>query len=291
MKSNINIISRLPEKTTKKLSKGDISLIENAVNEIIINKINEIEEDNKHKINGLVESIEQKFDEQVNGVILENISDKLGDKINTKMYGVLRDIVGLLENAGIAVTEKTREYAEMLNEANKKVTEALKEREVIKEKHAHAQKDAFILRKCKGMRAEVIDAALEHFKNEPPEYVDDEAIDRFLSGDFSGLVGDYGDGYDSDDSTIDPDNIDDVLNEIREDARNVKPRIESLGDGLNKLTIMGGSSMNPDVLMEDSSPRARQVDTNPLLDDLDEDTAEAMRAIDRLSMRSNDFGF
>lgn len=270
-----NIISKAEAQA---LDPKTLASIQEAINTAVKAKYSEIESDNAKKFDNLVEGLTEKFDSQVNTVIMESINGKLGDTINSKFYNIVKDMVNLLESAGIATTEKTKELSAKLQIADREVEKAVKERELVKEQLDDATKDAYILTKLKGMKPEIVDAALEYFKNKTLQEIDDDEIQAFLDGDFSNILMDEDKyGFSGD---LDISQVEDALDEIKERRANQpSPSFESLGKGLKPTRATGGSGRNPDV-----SSLALQESTKALVEnvgaDVEDDTKDALSMID-----------
>lgn len=217
----------------KALSPEAISSIEKSINESMDAKLESIESDNARKFEDLVQNLTEKFDKQVSNVVVESARANTGNLVNQKLYNIVKDIANLLEGAGITTTEKTKELREKLKKADEKLEQSYEDREAIKDQLDDEMKKNLIYTKLHGMKPEVVDLAIETFKDKDIREIDDEAIQAFLSGDFTDLVADSveGDNYTGD---LNLDQVRDALAEIDEGRRVPKGSevFESLGRGL-----------------------------------------------------------
>ena len=198
------------------------------------------------------------------------------------MFNIVKDMANLLEHAGIPITEKTKELQEKLQTANKNLTTAWKEKEVIEEELKVSNKDNYIHTQLKGMAPEIVNSAMEHFKDKDILDVQEE-LQSFLDGDFSGL-----DMEMSSDDMIGDISLDQVQqacedieseenqrvnasNEVNKDKKKV---FESLGKGLNSKKSLLNS--NSDVT-EKSLNESKQAQD---LAEMDDDVKEAKEQID-----------
>ena len=138
-----------------------------------------------------------------------------GKHINSKLYGIVKDIANLLEGAGITTTEKTKELKQKLKKTDEQLETVYKDREEIKGQLDDEMKKNLIYAKLHGMKPEVVDLALETFKNKDIREIDDEAIEAFLDGDFTDLVADSVE-QDQFSGDIELDQVRDALAEIDE---------------------------------------------------------------------------
>lgn len=229
----------------KSLSSESITSIERAVNESMDSKIKSIESENARKFEDLVENITNKFDSQVNSVVVESAKANTNNLVNQKLYGIVKDIANLLEGAGITTTEKTKELKQKLKKADEKLEESYEERSIIKDQLDDEMKKNLIYAKLHGMKPEVVDLAIETFKNKDIREIDDEAIQAFLNGDFTDLVADSveDDNFNGD---IDLDQVRDALAEIDEGKQVPKGSevFESLGKGLKTQRVVSSPNVS-----------------------------------------------
>lgn len=257
----------------------DIRSLSESIDAEVARQASEIESKTSERFNELVESITRKFDDQVNNVIVENVKANVGKTINAKMYGIIKDIVGLLENAGIATTETTKELQKKMKVADEKLEQAFVEREAIKKQLDVADVERLILTKTKGMKPAVINAALDYFRGEtdPLKVMDD--LDAFLDGDFSQLMMDNGNEEYA--GAIKLDDVKNALNGLDvssevDDQISKKDVFESLGHGLKQSRALGGSGRNANVTTE-SLDYASEHTT---LVESEDDAKEALSKID-----------
>jgi hypothetical protein len=266
----------LSKEQIKSMDSTMLESIQHAVNTALSEKQLEIEKDNADKFDSLVENLTQKFDDQVNNVIIENVNGRLGDTINTKFYTIIKDMVNLLENSGIITTEKTKELNAKLTMADEKVESAIRERDLIKDQLDDATKNAYILTKLKGMKPEIVDAALEYFNKRDIREIDDDAIQAFLDGDLSNILTDVDDNEFQGD--LDISDVEVALDDIKKRrSENTNPNFESLGKGLRPSKAVGGKGKSPDIsaqALEESAARA--LTEGPVEDD----TQDALSKID-----------
>jgi hypothetical protein len=255
--------------TEEEMKKMPSTMIE-GINSYYYKKIKEMEDINTKKFEDLVESITNKFDTQVNNAIIESARVNTGNLVNEKLYTIVKDIANLLENSGISTTEKTKELRHKLKVADEQLEKSYEEREVIKEQLTDEMKKNLIYNKLQGMKPEIIHNALEYFKDKDVREVTDEAIDMFLSGDFTDLLAD---AVESDDfgSDISLDKIRDALEEIDEERAFEKSDkiFENLSKGINKQKVI--------------SPNVTKEDLNTLIEStevIDSDVKDALEKID-----------
>ena len=231
---------------TDTVSVQSMDRIRSAVVEAITAEREKIESEYSNRFEKLVENISQKFDDKVQGVIVESVKENIGNNVNNKMYSLVRDMVGLLENSGIATTEKTKELQEKLKVADEKLEIAYNDRMEIKDKLDHAAKDNYIMRQLAGSHPKIISHALEYFKNKDMMDVQD-GIEAFASGDFSQLMDDN-DGDEVVGDMIHLDQVRDVLNDITDEKDKKGGSMhESIGRGLKPLRATGGPAKNPNT--------------------------------------------
>jgi len=238
----IDIKNILDSKVLNKLGDDVINTINESVNAEYNNRVSKLENDTSQRFESLVENLSSKFDNQVNSAIVENFNDNVGKTVDTKLYGVIKEVANVLESAGIPVTEKTKELQTNMRDMEKKINDMSDEYEVMKEQMKDHKKESWIHTRLAGMKPEIISHALEYFKNKDILDVQDE-IETFLDNDFSNLVLDS----DDDDGDLDLDKVKDALKDL--DSSSVSPepksKFESLGKGLKTQKVMAGRT--PDV--------------------------------------------
>jgi len=261
--------------------------LNNAVNVEFSARTEQLETENAEKFESLVENISKKFDNQVSTVILENVKNNVGKTIDAKFYNIVKSMVNLLESAGIPTTEKTKELQMKLKQSTEKIASQWKEREEIKAELSSAEKEKMIMSQLQGMKPEVVNAALEHFKNKDMIDAQDE-LEVFINGDFSELTFDDDEKEKEFAGEIDLEQVQDALEELETDktdklqsaAFNKKPKYESLGKGL-KPQKAGKTPNVTNEALENASNKAIVESKNG--ENVEDDTQEAMEQI-------NEFG-
>lgn len=277
----IEIEKIIPAKDLKHLSPESIQTINESINKANAELIASIEQDNADKFNALVENITNKFDNQVDTVILESFKGNVNKNIDNKMYSLVKDMVNLLENAGITATEKTKEVQEKLMSANKKLEDAFKEREEIKEQLDESEKENFILAQCKGLKPEVVNHAIEYFKNKDILDVQD-SIKDFVGGNYDNLEL----GSDDEDEMVGDISLDKVKEALDQeiqpgqdgkmpDVNKDKSKFESLGKGLKQQRVN-----SPNVSGEELKQSVNPITESAESTEDEEETKEAMAKID-----------
>jgi len=265
----------------EKLSKKDLIVLGESVNKAYNDKISEIEKQTSDKFNMLVESLTKKFDEQVNKTIIESVKDNVGNTVNAKLYKIIYEMVNLLENSGISTTERTKELQSKLRLADDNLQGAYKERQEIKKQLSDAEKENFILSRLKGMKPEIVNSALEYFKDKDILDVQDE-VDAFLDGDFSSLIIDNNREEFAGDINLDQvrDALKDMDNQPRgsgvANVTSPTPKFEGLSKGLRSQRLVG-SRRAPNItnqILEES------IDGPKALMEVEEDTQVALTQID-----------
>jgi hypothetical protein len=261
----------------KKFSQEELASINEAINAELNTEVGtrleELEKENSAKFESLVNGIEKKFDEKVNTAVLENVNEKIGKSINSKFYNLIKDMVGLLENAGIPTTEKTKELQQKLKKKTEDIALHWQEREEMKEQLGDAKKNEFIMGQLQGMSPQIVDAALEHFKNTPMDNVKDDIEDyvvAYKTGDFSNMDT-YSDEDTADkeytDGEIDLKNVEGALNNLQQTKSNdmQKERLKNAAkmEGLSKGIRQDKITATPNVTNESLEDAARR----PLLED------------------------
>jgi hypothetical protein len=276
----LDIQNLITPEIREKLSKKDLAVLDESVNKAYNEKISEIEKQTSDKFNMLVESLTKKFDEQVNKTIVESVKDNVGNTVNAKLYKIIYEMVNLLENSGISTTERTKELQSKLRLADDNLQSAYRERQEIKKQLTDAEKENFILSRLKGMKPEIVNSALEYFRDKDILDVQDE-IDAFLDGDFSSLIIDNNREEFAGDINLDQ--VRDALKDMDNQPRgsgvvNVNgpaPKFEGLSKGLRPQRLVG-SRRAPNVtneILEES------VETPRALMEVEEDTQIALTQI------------
>jgi len=275
----IDINKILGKNILKKLTSGDVTAINESINAEYNTRVNKLETDTSNRFETLVENLTEKFDNQVNQVIVEDFRDNVSKTVDTKLYSVIKSVANVLESAGIPVTEKTKELQSTMKDMEKKINDMTDEYEVMKDQYKDEKKENWIHRRLEGMKPEIISHALEYFKNKDILDVQDE-IEAFLDNDFSSLVLDGDDDLSSD---LDLDRVKDALQGLdeTEGGRVNKDRpaskFESLGKGLKSQKVLAGRTPNNiDSASLVESSRTLTEGANPG----DDDTREALNKID-----------
>jgi len=261
-----------------KLSKNELSTLEESINSALNSKIVEIEKKTSDKFNALVENLTKKFDDQVNKTIVESVRDNVSGAVNNKMYKIIADMVNLLESAGIATTETTKALQKKLSVADGNLETAYKERQEIKKQLTSAEKENFVLSRLKGMKPEVVNAAIEYFADKDILDVQDE-IDAFLDGDFGSLLMDN--NREEFAGEINLDQVRDALSEMDTDKRiapsvnSSTPKFENLSKGLRPQRL-SGVRRGPNVTTESL---AQSVEQSGALMEVEDDTKTALTQI------------
>lgn len=281
----IEIQTILKKDQLAKLTKEDILSINEAINNEYSKELDVLEKTNSEKFNSLVEGINHKIDEQVSTVILENFKTNASTTINKKFYDIVKGMVNLLENSGITTTEKTKELQDKLAINAEKLEEVWQEREEIKEQLKDSEKNNFILSQLKGMKPEVVNAAIDHFKNSDILDVQDE-LQSFLDGDFSNLNIDN-DSNEEFIGEISLDQVQDALKEFNSEDEETSPikkqnsAFESLGHGLKTMKVKNSPDIS-DTVLENAANFGNE--------EYDSDTNEAMNKIGSFKNLGYNFG-
>lgn len=244
----------LDKNVVKNLGRDSIKSLNEAIaSEVSVYK-QQIENEMSLKFEKLVENISVKFSDQVERAIVENVKSRVAPAVDTKLTDVVTGMINILESAGIYNTEKSKELTGMLKNANQKLEDAFKEREVIREQLDNEKKINFILQRLSGMKPEIINSALAYFDKKDILDVQDE-IDAFIEGDFGNLIHDDTDNFNDGMSEITLDQVDDALKDITSDreSSSVRARFESLGRGLSPQKGVGmnrNASVALDALTE-----------------------------------------
>ena len=262
----------LDEKTMKKLSKSDITAIEESVNGNV-QKISEtITEAQEKRFDNMVNDLTKKFENEVSNAVNECVQNQVGGKINEKLLNVVKQIANLLESAGIHTTEETKKLAKRIQEVNDKLKSVYEERDKLLAEADRAKKNEFIYSSLRGMNPSLIDAVIKHYENVPFGEIDEEELQAIVNNpDILATLAEIGA------SEYDPEmeKIEDVVNAISNDNKTMIPgvplekndsKMESAGenetpanffesrgvsDSLRKMRAFGGKYRNPNVSNED----------------------------------------
>lgn len=272
----IDINKILDAKLIKTLGPDAVQVINESVNADFTVRVTKLETDTSNRFEALVENLSEKFDNQVNQVIVEDFRDNVGKTVDTKLYSVIKGVANILESAGIPITEKTKELQSSMKDMEKKINDMTDEYEVMQSQLKDSNKENWIHERLQGMKPEIINNALEYFKNKDVLDVQDE-IESFLDKDFSHLVLDTGDDISSD---LDLDRVKDALQGLDETQVNSgkpKSKFESMNKGLKSQRVMAGRT--PDItkssLVESEAPIGQS--------DVDDETREALDIIDNFN--------
>lgn len=277
--------SAITESELNTLSSDAVTAIEKSINRSLNAKLESIEADNATKFENLINTISERYETQVSAVVLESAKSNTGDHINSKLYNIVKDIANLLEGSGITTTEKTKELKQKLKKTDEQLELVYNDREEIKGQLDDETKKNLIYAKLHGMKPEIVDLALETFKNKDIREIDDEAISAFLDGDFTDLVADSveDDQFSGD---IELDQVRDALAEIDETKTSgpVKENkvFESLGRGLKNQR----AAFTPNVTTKDLQQSATAM-TEALGGGVDAEAVETMGMIEEF----RDFGY
>lgn len=262
----------LDEKTMKKLSKSDITAIEESVNGNV-QKISEtITEAQEKRFDKMVNDLTEKFESEVSNAVNECVQNQVGGKINEKLLNVVKQIANLLESAGIHTTEETKKLAKRIQEVNDKLKSVYEERDKLLLEADKAKKNEFIYSSLRGMNPSLIDAVIKHYENVPFGEIDEEELQAIVNNpNILATLAEIGA------SEYDPEmeKIEDVVNAISNDNKTMIPgvplekndsKMESAGenetpanffesrgvsDSLRKMRAFGGKYRNPNVSNED----------------------------------------
>ena len=262
----------LDEKTMKKLSKSDITAIEESVNGNV-QKISEtITEAQEKRFDKMVNDLTEKFESEVSNAVNECVQNQVGGKINEKLLNVVKQIANLLESAGIHTTEETKKLAKRIQEVNDKLKSVYEERDKLLLEADKAKKNEFIYSNLRGMNPSLIDAVIKHYENVPFGEIDEEELQAIVNNpDILATLAEIGaNEYDPE-----MEKIEDVVNAISNDNKTMIPgvpldkngsKMESAGekeapenffesrgvsDSLRKMRAFGGKYRNPNVSNED----------------------------------------
>lgn len=273
---NIDINNILDEESIKKLGVDSVKAINESINAEYNSKVSKLESDTSTRFELLVDNLTEKFDTQVNQVIVENVRNNVGKTVDTKLYGVIKSVANVLESAGIPVTEKTRELQSTMKDMEKKINTITDDYELVKDQLKDNKKENWIHARLAGMKPEVINHALEYFHGKDILDVQDE-IDAFLNNDFSNLVLDSEDDLSND---LDLDRVKDALQGLDEKGIatiDTSTKFESLGKGLKTQRALSGRT--PDI--QESSLVESAIPEGSI--DADFDTTEALGKIDEFN--------
>lgn len=262
----------LDEKTMKKLSKSDITAIEESVNGNVQKISDTITEAQEKRFDKMVNDLTEKFESEVSNAVNECVQNQVGGKINEKLLNVVKQIANLLESAGIHTTEETKKLAKRIQEVNDKLKSVYEERDKLLLEADKAKKNEFIYSSLRGMNPSLIDAVIKHYENVPFGEIDEEELQAIVNNpDILATLAEIGA------SEYDPEmeKIEDVVNAISNDNKTMIPgvplekndsKMESAGenetptnffesrgvsDSLRKMRAFGGKYRNPNVSNED----------------------------------------
>ncbi len=150
------------------------------------------------KLQVLMENISAKAEAKIEQAITENISTMRSNAMNDKMAKLIRGMAGLLENAGIPVSEDMKRLKAELDASKINVQKAYAQYEHVKEMFNDQEKKCFIYKSVQGMRPEVVDAVMNHFIHLDIREITPEAISDFLHGKTAPIMADIDPEADSD---------------------------------------------------------------------------------------------
>lgn len=223
-----------------KLDSSSVKKLNEAIEQEVSTHKKQIEKETSAKFERMVESITVKFSSQVDKAIMESVTGRVGVEINEKLVEVITGVVNILESAGIYNTEKTKVLTNQLREANKNLEDAYSERETVRELLDEEKKVNYILQRLTGTKPEIVNAALDYFKDKDMIDVQDE-IDAFVEGDFKNLLHNDSDTFTDGLSEITLDQVDDALRDISSEKtdRGMQAKFEAIGKGLKPQTGTG----------------------------------------------------
>lgn len=262
----------LDEKTMKKLSKSDVTAIEESVNGNVRKMSETITEAQERRFDKMVNDLTERFECEVSKAVNECVQNQVGGKINEKLLNVVKQIANLLESAGIHTTEETKKLAKRIQEVNDKLKSVYEERDKLLLEADKAKKNEFIYSNLRGMNPSLIDAVIKHYENVPFGEIDEEELQAIVNNpDILATLAEIGA------SEYDPEmeKIEDVVNAISNDNKTMIPGVpldkgnsktESVGEketpngffesnsvsgSLRKMRAFGGKYSNPNVSYED----------------------------------------
>ena len=248
-----------------KLDSVSVKKLNEAIDQELSAHKKQIEKDTSAKFEKMVESITAKFSVQVDKAITESVQGRVGSEINDKLIEVMTGVVNMLESAGIYNTEKTKVLTNQLREANKNLEDAYRERETVRGMLDEEKKVNYILQRLTGTKPEVVNAALDYFKDKDMIDVQDE-IDAFVEGDFKNLLHNDNDTFTDGLSEITLDQVDDALRDIstEKNERGMQAKFEAIGKGLKPQSGTGRSrtpTVNLNAMVESQEEGYSEDDT------------------------------
>ena len=249
MKTSLKSILTQDELT--KISNSTVAKIEKSLNEAV----EAIEKENARKFDVLVENITKKFDEQVNSVILESVKGNASTMIDKKFYSIVKDIVNLLEGAGITTTEETKRLEKEVLQAETKLVHANDELEKTKEKYNESRKREAILGHTVGMHPQYVQSAVEYFGDKDIRDITAQSVADFLSGKLKNSDTVVDKTFNPD---LDLDGVKDAIDEINKavstaspySADDEKPIHEAVSRGLSKRKAIFSADVSVEMLQE-----------------------------------------
>ena len=262
----------LDEKTMKKLSKSDVTAIEESVNGNVRKMSETITEAQERRFDKMVNDLTAKFESEVSKAVTECVQNQVGGKINDKLFNIVKQIANLLESAGIQTTEESKKLSKRIYELNEKLKEVNEERNQAIFERDEAMKKERIANVCRGMDPKLIDAIQQHFKDTPYSEVDIEEIQAIANDPeiLATLTTINANEYDPE-----MEKIEDVVNAISADEKTMIPSApmdkknskmesvdgmvpktgffesNSVSSSLRKMRAFGGKYSNPNVSYED----------------------------------------
>lgn len=262
----------LDEKTMKKLSKSDVTAIEESVNGNVRKMSETITEAQEKRFDKMVNDLTAKFESEVSKAVTECVQNQVGGKINDKLFNIVKQIANLLESAGIQTTEESKKMMKRIQEMNEKLKEVYEERNKLISENDELQKNQKIQNALRGMKPELIDAIVQHYKDTPCAEVDMEEIQAIANDPeiLATLTTISVSEYDPE-----MEKIEDTVNAIAADEKTMIPGVpldgknskmessdgkasktgffesSSVSGSLRKMRAFGGKYSNPNVSYED----------------------------------------
>lgn len=204
----------LTEAEIGSLGEDAVLKLENAFRTELAQAVKTEAEKNATKFNALVESVNHKVEGKIAKAISENVEKMKSDAINSKMFDTLKEMANLLEGVGIPCTELSKRLTEQMAEANRKLQEDYKARELLKKELNQDYKMRLVDALTAGCHPDVIQAARAYFKDKDVREINKDSVAQVISGD---IEPSYPHDVDPDvGSDLNMDKIDAALNEIND---------------------------------------------------------------------------
>ena len=230
---------------------GDSRL--DAINESVQGQIDAAnlatEKDLGNRFNRMVEKVNATFEAKVNSTVLESVRSGVGTTINSKLYSVVHDIVGLLEGSGLFVSEDTKQIGQLVKAQKAVVAEEYNELTDLQKQQRDSEKNDVIITTLSGSVPEIISAALQHFKDADPSDVTDRLVTEWAGKQNMSEIANGLTPLDIPDNKIDKNltlsDVSSALESIESGSMKSKGRrgstvaFESLGRGLSAQKVFG----------------------------------------------------